>query len=81
MDTNALFYKIQKQSVTSKDYVGWSHTMLEKNVSSLSVNIIASFSDDINLFVIEDYFKRAMKELQVQKPDFETCARGYIRLM
>ncbi|MDV2581588.1 hypothetical protein [Alkalibacillus haloalkaliphilus] len=78
MQTNALFYKIQKGIVSVEDYVNWSFSLLEKNVSSPSLNIIASLSQDENIFEVEDYFKKALTELGIQHPTFETSARGYI---
>ncbi|QGH34158.1 hypothetical protein GI584_09045 [Gracilibacillus salitolerans] len=63
METNALFYKIQKRIVSTEDYIKWSYTLLESNVSSPSLNIISSLSSDENIFEVEDYFKRALKEL------------------
>ncbi|ALC85333.1 hypothetical protein AM499_05530 [Bacillus sp. FJAT-22090] len=78
METNALFYKIQKRTISTEDYVYWSHNLLENDVSSPSVNIISSFSFDENIFDVEVYFKRALNELGIQKPTFEICARAYI---
>lgn len=42
MKTNALFYKMQKETVSTEDYVNWSYNLLENDVSSPSVNIISS---------------------------------------
>jgi hypothetical protein len=81
VDTNALFYKIQKGIVATEDYVKWSYGLIENNVSSPSLNIIASFSFSDNVFEVEDYFKRALNELKIQEPSFETSAKGYIRLL
>ncbi|MFJ8248013.1 hypothetical protein [Peribacillus asahii] len=78
METNALFYKIQKETVSTEDYVNWSHSLLENNVSSPSINIISSFSFGDSIFKVEVYFKRALNELEIQKPTFEISARAYI---
>jgi hypothetical protein len=78
VETNVLFYKIQKGTITTEDYVNWSHSQLEKNVSSPSLNILSSFSFDDNLFEVEMYFKRAIDELAINEPTFEICARAYI---
>jgi len=42
METNALFYKIQKGLVSIEDYLNWSYSLLENKVSSSSVNSLAS---------------------------------------
>lgn len=78
MQTNALFYKIQKGTVLTEDYVNWSINLLENDVSSPSVNIISSFSFGESIFEVEEYFNRALNELETQKPTFEICARAYI---
>ncbi|MGB3259913.1 hypothetical protein [Paenisporosarcina sp.] len=78
MHTNALFYKIEKRTVSTEDYVNWSYNLLENDVSTPSVNIISSFSFGENIFEVEVYFKRALNELAIQKPTFEICARSYI---
>ncbi|WP_066072802.1 hypothetical protein [Neobacillus soli] len=81
METNILFYKIKKGTVSTEDYVNWSHILLEKDVSSPSINIISSFSFDDNIFEVELYFKRALDELVLKEPTFGICARAYIDLL
>ena len=78
MQTNALFYKMQKGTVITKDHVNWSINLLENDVSSPSVNIISSFLNGESIFEVEEYFNRALNELEIQKPTFEICARAYI---
>jgi hypothetical protein len=78
VETNVLFYKIQKGTITTEDYVNWSYSQLEKYVSSPSLNILSSFSFDDNLFEVEMYFKRAIDELAINEPTFDICARAYI---
>ncbi|MEX3622330.1 hypothetical protein [Viridibacillus arvi] len=78
MQTNALFYKIHKRTVSTEDYVNWSHNLIENDVSSPSVDIISSFSFGENIFEVEVYFNRALNELEIHKPTFEMCARAYI---
>ncbi|KPB05431.1 hypothetical protein [Bacillus sp. CHD6a] len=78
MDTNALFYKIQKESVTTEDYIKWSHFLLANQISTPTLNIISSLSFNENIFEVEDLFKRASKEIGIQVPNFDTSARAYI---
>ncbi|MCA0983246.1 hypothetical protein LCL89_04180 [Halobacillus yeomjeoni] len=78
MQTNALFYKIHKETVLVEDYIHWSHSLLEKSVYSPSLYIIASFTIKDNIFEVEEYFKKALNELEVQQPVFEVCARAHI---
>jgi hypothetical protein len=81
MKTAALFYKINKNSVTTREYILWSHHSLEKGISSPSLSILSSFSNGDNIFEVEAYFKRALKELEIEEPCFEESARGYIRFL
>jgi len=37
-----LFYKIQKGTVTTHDYINWSHGLLSNEISSPSLNILSS---------------------------------------
>lgn len=59
----------------------WSHTLLQNNVSSYSLNIIASLAPNHNLFEVEDYFKKALNELQMELPVIEPSSRAYIALL
>lgn len=81
MESQTLAYQIHKGTVSVKDYIAWSHSLLEKNVSSPSVNIIASFAPNANLFEVEDYFQKALKELQLELPAIESSSRAYIALL
>lgn len=78
METNLLFYKIQKGTIITHDYIDWSHSLLSNERSSPSVNIISSCSSFDNIFEIESYFKQSLKELAIKQPTFEACARAYI---
>lgn len=81
VETNVLFYKIHKGTVSTEDYVNWSHSLLKKNITSPSLNILSSFTFNDNIFEVEVYFNRTINELGIQKPTFEACARAYIGLL
>lgn len=78
MDTLLLFYKIYQGDVKPIDYIDWSLYMLENDCSSISLNILSSLREPLNIFEVEDYFRRASKELDLQEPSFEECATYYI---
>ncbi|MGE7688104.1 hypothetical protein ACQKMI_02730 [Lysinibacillus sp. NPDC097214] len=79
MNTLLLFYKIyQNQDIKTVDYINWAFTMLENNCSSCSLNILSSLREPLNIFEVEDYFKRALSEMELQEPSYEECARYYI---
>lgn len=52
MDSHTLVYKIHKGIVSVEDYIAWAHTLLQNNVSSNSVNIIASLAPNHNMFEV-----------------------------
>ncbi|MFS0904230.1 hypothetical protein AB3N02_14335 [Priestia aryabhattai] len=69
MDTRELFYHIYQKSVTAeKHYLPWALSMLEHEQDSLSLSILASLRPPYNLFEIEDYFHRTLKELSLPEP-------------
>ncbi|MEH7467005.1 hypothetical protein V7195_10805, partial [Priestia megaterium] len=74
MDTRELFYYIYQKSVTAeKHYLPWALSMLEHEQDSLSLSILASLQPPYNLFEIEDYFQRTLKELSLLKPSEQKC--------
>ncbi|WHY03235.1 hypothetical protein [Neobacillus sp. DY30] len=79
MDTPILFYKIHQGEVDPIDYINWALKMLENNNDSFSLNILSSLSEPLNIFEVEDYFKRTLRELKMQEPTFEECAQYYIQ--
>lgn len=81
METNALFYRIQEGVVTVDDYILWSQTLLKNDVSSTSLSVISSLPSNNNMFEVEDYFKRALKELDIEIPKIEKSSRAYISLL
>lgn len=76
MNTNHLFYKILKRTITAGDYIDWSYNVLEDGFSSPSLAILSSCSSTDNIFEIESYFRRAAEELEIEHPTFETAARA-----
>ncbi|MGG3798379.1 hypothetical protein [Metabacillus fastidiosus] len=78
MDILLLFYKKYKGEVEPVDYINWALKMLENNHFSFSINILSSLREPLNIFEIEDYFRRALKELDLQEPLYEECAEYYI---
>lgn len=81
MDTLLLFYKIYQGDVKPIDYVDWSLNMLENDCSSFSLNILSSLREPLNIFEMEDYFRRAFRELDLQEPSYEVCAAKYIQYL
>lgn len=79
MDTFLLFYKQYKGDVKSIDYINWALKMLENDCSSFSLNILSTLREPLNIFESEDYFRRALSELDLQEPSYEECSAYYIR--
>lgn len=74
MDTRELCYYIYQKSVTvEKHYLPWAPSMLEHEQNSLSLSILASLRPPYNLFEVEDYFQRTLKELSLSEPSEQEC--------
>ena len=63
MDTKILYYKKFKGEEMPINYINWANSMLENENSTTSLNILASLREPLNIFEIEEYFKRALGEL------------------
>ncbi|MFJ8258555.1 hypothetical protein ACIQ4Z_15010 [Peribacillus asahii] len=81
MDTPILFYKIYQSDVKPIDYIRWALEMLKNDCTSFSLNILSSLSEPLNIFEVEDYFRRALREINLQEPSFEECAEYYIQYL
>ncbi|PGZ90953.1 hypothetical protein [Bacillus sp. AFS029533] len=77
MNTNILYFKIYEHEVTSSDYVNWAIEMLLNDYLTDSLIILASFIEPLNIFEVEDYFQRSIKELNISKPTHQECAGYY----
>lgn len=78
MDTLHIFYKIYKGDVNSHDYISWALKMLHNECSSYSLNILSSLKEPINIFEVEEYFRRSLRELNLEEPSYDECALYYI---
>lgn len=81
INTNVLFYKIYKGIVISEDYIDWAICMLMNDISTPSLDILASFTKPFNIFEVQDYSRRALKELGYDEPDIQESARDYIKYL
>ena len=81
MDTTILYYKIYNNQVVATDYIQWAQQQLPKDEYSVSVNVLAALQEPLNIFEVEDYFHRASKELNLQKPTIQTAVQQYINLL
>ncbi|MFE4354375.1 hypothetical protein ACFVSS_27305 [Peribacillus butanolivorans] len=79
METFILFYKIHQSNVKPIDYINWALKMLENDCSSFSLNILSSLREPLNIFEVEDYFRNALSELDIQEPSYKECAEFYIQ--
>ncbi|WP_313893952.1 hypothetical protein [Psychrobacillus sp.] len=77
METKMLYYKIFEKKVEPVDYVNWAIKMLENSDTSTSLNILSSLSETLNIFEVEDYFYRAVRELGMEEPSQVECSKYY----
>ena len=61
-----LAYRIQKQTVTAADTIAWAHRRLELGNECEGLFNLAALTNDANIFEVENYFKQALRELQLE---------------
>ena len=81
MDTRVLYYKIYERKVLATDYIGWAFYMLRNGKSTPSLNKLVSLIKPLNIFEVEEYFNRAINELNIAKPSYEESVRHYVRTL
>ncbi|MEK3764092.1 hypothetical protein [Solibacillus sp. FSL K6-4121] len=81
MDTQFLYYKKYKSYAVPVDYVNWAFKMLGNELSSPSLNILASLREPFNIFEVERYFKNAMFKLKLPEPSHKESAEGYVQYL
>ncbi|MFC6039531.1 hypothetical protein ACFPYN_08850 [Paenisporosarcina macmurdoensis] len=77
METKMLYYKIFEKKVEPVDYVNWAIKMLENSDTSTSLSILSSLSEPLNIFEVENYFNRAVRELGMEEPSQDDCSKYY----
>ena len=81
MDTGVLYYKIFERKVLATDYIVWAFHMLHNEKSTPSLNVLVSLIKPLNIFEVEEYFNRAINELNIAKPSYQESARHYVRYL
>ncbi|PID16713.1 hypothetical protein CSV63_02160 [Sporosarcina sp. P34] len=81
MNTGVLYYKIFERKVLATDYIEWAFYMLHNGKSTPSLNVLVSLSKPLNTFEVEEYFNRAITELNIAIPSSEESARHYVRYL
>lgn len=79
MDVLELYYKIYTHTVEASDYVKWAEHALY--LDDPNVNKLASMSmkEQVNIFEVEEMFRRAMNSLQREVPSKEQCVDFHIQ--
>ncbi|WP_432352058.1 hypothetical protein [Sporosarcina sp. A2] len=81
MDTRVLYYKIYERKVLATDYIGWAFYVLHNGKSTPSLNVLVSLIKPLNIFEVEEYFNRAINELNISRPSYEESARHFVRYL
>ncbi|PIC87046.1 hypothetical protein CSV72_03430 [Sporosarcina sp. P20a] len=81
METEVLYFKKLEGTVLAIDYIEWAFTMLHNRMSTPSLNILASLTEPLNIFEVEEYFNRALYELDITEPSYEDSAKHYVRYL
>jgi len=81
METGVLYYKKFEEKVLAIDYIEWAFYMVNKGMSKPSLNILVSLTEPLNIFEVEEYFNRALNELDIVEPSYEESAKHYVRYL
>ncbi|PIC58039.1 hypothetical protein CSV80_15985 [Sporosarcina sp. P12(2017)] len=81
METEVLYYKKFERKVLAIDYIEWAFTMLQNGISTHSLNMLASLTEPLNIFEVEEYFNRAWYELNITEPSYDESAKHYVRYL
>ena len=81
METGALYYKKFERKVLAIDYIEWAFYMIYNGMSNPSLNILVSLTEPLNIFEVEEYFNRALNELDIVEPSYEESAKHYVRYL
>lgn len=81
METGVLYYKKFERKVLAIDYIEWAFCMMHNGMSKPSLNILGSLTEPLNIFEVEDYFNRALNELDIAEPSYEESAKHYVRYL
>src|SRR4026209_423182 len=73
----AILGKKALQQLSSGDYVDWAGELLVQGYYSRSLRILAGLDRFVSTFEAEDYFVRAITELNLTLPDSDTAIRAY----
>lgn len=66
-----LAYSVQKETVTASDYIAWSHRRLQVGNESPALFKLSALTEDANIFEVESYFQKALRELELELPTLD----------
>lgn len=81
MEINRLFYIISEGQIEAKDYVKWAYSMVENKYTSPALNTLAFLEEPLNIFEVEQFFKRVLEELNLDEPTYEEQRNGQIQYL
>ncbi|HTG94288.1 MAG TPA: hypothetical protein VL866_16960 [Pyrinomonadaceae bacterium] len=73
----AIFGRRALGQLSSDDYKDWAGEMLLQSYDSRSLRILAGLDRFVNTIEAEDYFLRAINELNLRPPDRDAAIRAY----
>ncbi len=77
ISTKTIFYRRALQNIFADEYIDWAGEMLMQDYDSPNLRILAGLDRRSNIFEVEDYFRRSIKELNIEEIESETTIRAY----
>jgi hypothetical protein len=75
--TATIFGRRAMNRVSAADYVAWATGMLVDGHDSPTLRVLAGLDERGSVFETEEYFSRALRELQIPEPDEAGKMRAY----
>jgi len=74
MDICLVYYESYNGTVTAEDhYIPWAISLLEEGCMSPALNMLAGLQKPYNIFEVEEYVQRTIRELTLFVPTYEQC--------
>jgi hypothetical protein len=76
-ETNALIARFYLGKTTARDFADWAVSCLEQNLDTKNIRILSAMFNVDSHSEIDDYFQRALEDLNWKFPRKEECLKKY----
>jgi hypothetical protein len=80
-ETNALIAKLYLRKTSARDFSDWAVSCLEQGLDTKNIRILAAMFDVDSFSEINDYFQRALADLNWSFPEKDECLERYTKFI